>query len=244
MIKAVIFDLDGTLIQTEVLKAQSYALAISQLAQHEITEQTVLDCFNEYVGLSRQEVVAGLAMRFKDVLSRHLNTNDLEQIGQQLINKRLEEYRKILDDSKLLAKHFCSYTLGLFHQLLEDGFQVVLATMSHLPEAKKVTETMGIFNKFHHVFTRDDVLEGKPAPDIYNLARATLKLAPKECLVIEDSVNGIRAAQNAHMPVFAVTNSITRRAVHDCQLLEASFIVDDLTSLQTRVYHYINTVTS
>ena len=54
MIKAVIFDLDGTLIQTEVLKAQSYALAISQLANYEITEQTVLDCFNEYVGLSRQ----------------------------------------------------------------------------------------------------------------------------------------------------------------------------------------------
>jgi len=239
MIKAVIFDLDGTLIQTEVLKADSYALAINQLTNGEVEESKVLNIFNEFVGLSRQEVVEGLSKSFSKPLQKHLNIDGIDQIGETLIEKRLRIYRNILDDTQLLSKHFCSFTLGLFSRLYEANFTVVLATMSHLPEAKKVTEAMGIYDKFNFVLTRDDVAKGKPEPDIYIKAKNRLKLESDECLVIEDSVNGIRAAQNANMPVFAVTNVITRKSVHEGKLLEPHFIVDDLNQLQNRVYEYI-----
>ncbi len=239
MIKAVIFDLDGTLIQTEVLKANSYALAINQLTNGEVDEDKVLDIFNEFVGLSRQEVVEGLSKSFSKPLQKHLNIDGIGLIGKTLIEKRLHIYRNILDDTQLLSKHFCSFTLGLFSRLYQDGFTVALATMSHLPEAKKVTETMGIYDKFNFVLTRDDVENGKPEPDIYLKAKNKLGLEANECLVIEDSVNGIRAAQNAEMPVFAVTNVITRKSVHEGKLLEPHFIVDDLDQLQNRIYSYI-----
>ena len=239
MIKAVIFDLDGTLIQTEVLKATSYAVAVNELTQNTVKKEKVLDIFFQFVGLSRQEVVAGLAGHFKDPLQNYLDSDDIHFIEEKLIETRLRVYRKILDDTELLSNHFCSFTLGLFHRLSQEKYTLVLATMSHLPEAKKVTETMGIFDKFNLILTRDDVENGKPQPDIYNKAKSVLGVKPEECLVIEDSANGIKAAQNAHMPVFAVTNDITRKSVHDCKLLEPEFIVDELETLEARIFDFI-----
>src|SRR5690606_23182927 len=230
-IRAVLFDLDGTLIQTEVLKADSYAMAITELTQGTVNKKQVLDIFNQFVGLSRMEVVQGLAKQYHKDLRAHLSENSLETIGKMLIEKRLALYREVLENTELLSKHLCSYTLGLFHRLHRENYTLVLATMSHLPEAKKVTEAIGIYDKFDLILTRDDVENGKPAPDIYNKAMEYFGLTSEQCLVIEDSPNGIKADQNAGMPVFAVTNSITRKSVHDCHLLDPRFIVDDLAQL-------------
>ena len=239
MIKAVIFDLDGTLIQTEVLKATSYARAIRILTQGEVTEEEVLEVFGTFVGLSRTEVVQGLSGHFETALGQHLKTQDFLVIQETLIEKRLEIYREILNDADLLSQHFCPFTLGLLHRLQSDGFKTVLATMSHLPEAKRITTIMGIFESFDLFLTREDVTEGKPDPEIYTKARITLGLKEEECLVIEDSVNGIKAGLNAGMPVFAVTNTVTRASVHDCNLLDARFIVDHLPDLTETVYNFI-----
>ena len=81
---------------------------------------------------------------------------------------------------------------------------------------------------------------GKPHPEIYLKSKDTLNVKPEECLVIEDSVNGIKAGLNAEMNVFAVTNDITRDAVHAAKLLSDDFIVDDLTGLKPRVYRFLS----
>ncbi|MGB5818426.1 MAG: HAD family phosphatase [Saonia sp.] len=240
MIKAIIFDLDGTLIQTEVLKATSYARAINYLTRGQIGEKEVLAIFGRFVGLSRDEVVNGLSEHFAIELGRNLQTTHIKLIGDHLIKKRLDIYRGILDDTQLLSKHFCPFTLGLFHKVHSDRFRVVLATMSHLPEAKRITSIMGIYENFDLILTRDDVNEGKPDPEIYLKAKSRLDLNSEECLVIEDSVNGIKAGLNAGMHVFAVTNSVTKESVHACGLLESDYIVDRLESLTSKVYSFIN----
>ncbi len=242
MIKAVIFDLDGTLIQTEVLKAQSYAKAVNILTDGAVSEQEVLGVFSKYVGLSRTEVLAGLYNEFKGQLETGLAKNNAIEIQEELIDKRLSLYREMINDAELLSGHFCPYSLGLFHQVHSDGHKVVLATMSHLPEAKRIVTIMGIYEKFDLVLTRDDVSEGKPDPEIYLLAKDKLGLNPNECLVIEDSVNGIRAGLKAGMHVFAVTNDITRKSVHDCELLEPEFIVDELEELESRVFEFMGSL--
>lgn len=242
-IKAVLFDLDGTLVQTEVLKADSYAMAIAELTQGRVEKKQVLEIFTQFVGLSRTEVVEGLSKQYHKELSTHLSENNLETIGKKLIEKRLALYREVLENTDLLSKHFCTYTLGLFHRLYKENYTLVLATMSHLPEAKKVTEAIGIYDQFDLILTRDDVANGKPAPDIYNKAKEHFGLTSEQCLVIEDSPNGIMAAQNAAMPVFAVTNSITKASVHHCDLLNPSFIIDDLTQLETVVCSFLESRT-
>ena len=239
MIKAFIFDLDGTLIQTEVLKASSYAKAIQSLTRDDVQEQQVMEVFGNYVGLSRTEVVKGLYEVFSEELEANLNMTDSVSIQETLIEKRLFVYRKLLEDSELLSHHFCPFSLGLLQKVHSDGFQVVLATMSHATEANRVIDIMEIRDRLNLILTRDVVKEGKPDPEIYLMAADKLGLESRECIVIEDSVNGIRAGLRAGMHVFAVTNDVTRKSVHDCDLLEDQFIVDDLGELVGRVYRFM-----
>ncbi len=65
MIRAMIFDLDGTLVQTERLKALSYASAMTELCSYEVAETEITEVFKEVVGLSRREVAAYLLKRFE-----------------------------------------------------------------------------------------------------------------------------------------------------------------------------------
>lgn len=239
MIKALIFDLDGTLIQTEVLKATSYAQAIQHLTHNTIQEKQVLDIFGKYVGLSRDKVVEGLFGEFSSELQYHLDSQDSAHVKERIINKRLFIYDEILKDEVLLSRHFCPFTLELLHRAHLEKFHIVLATMSHLPQAKRMATILGITDKLDLILTRDDVDKGKPDPEIYLKAKNVLKLDSKECLVIEDSVNGIKAGLNAGMQVFAVTNDITRISVHSCNLLDNAYIVDTLEDLSSRVFGFI-----
>lgn len=236
MIKAVIFDLDGTLIQTEVLKARSYAEAIHILTEKSVPLQDVLDCFSKYVGLSRMEVVAGLVKEFAPELKQYFKENGQEAMQDWVLTKRLHCYRAILEDEKLLSAHFCPYNLGLLHKLHLDNYTLVVATMSHLAEAGKILDFMGVREKLSGLFTRDDVEKGKPDPEIYLKVLDELQLSAKECVVIEDSVNGIKAALSAGVHVFAVTNSITRASVHESKIISKEHIIDNPEGLMARIY--------
>ena len=83
MIKAIIFDLDGTLVQTEILKAESYAQAIQNLTNGTVSQEMVLESFGKYVGLPRAGVISGLYEEFKNVLSEHLVGLDAESVKKK-----------------------------------------------------------------------------------------------------------------------------------------------------------------
>jgi HAD superfamily hydrolase (TIGR01509 family) len=240
MIKAVIFDLDGTLIQTEVLKARSYARAIHELTMKTLPEEKVLAGFNKYVGLSRMEVVEGLVHEFHKEFTSFYPEKSGTFIQQAILSRRLEIYKEMIDDAELLSGFFCPFNIGLLHKMHEDGYTTALATMSHLSEAEKMLNTMQIRDKLSVVVTKDIVIRGKPEPEIYLKINAILGTKVEECLVIEDSVNGIKAGINAGMTVFAVTNDITRKSVHNSKILEDSFIIDELHELMPRIYQFLS----
>ncbi|MDF1570582.1 MAG: HAD family phosphatase [Bacteroidales bacterium] len=240
MIKAVIFDLDGTLIQTEVLKARSYARAIHQLTAGAVLEEKVLTGFNRYVGLSRMEVVEGLFHEFLPELAKVYPENrKVEDIQQSMLTRRLEIYQEMIADADLLSGFFCPFNIGLLHGVHADRYTTALATMSHRAEAERMLDAMQIKDKLSVVVTKDNVSRGKPDPEIYLKISEMLELSPEECLVIEDSVNGIKAGINAGMTVFAVTNDITRDSVHKSALLDARFIIDELSELKPRIYSFL-----
>ena len=231
MIKALIFDLDGTLIQTEMLKATSYALAIAGLTKKKVAQQEVMAVFGKYVGLSRKEVVKGISAEFASELKPHLGSKGPKEIEEAVITERLSLYQAMLNDRELLARHFCPYNLSLLKKTHLDGYHIVLATMSHREQAERVLSVMGIKDKLDLILAREDVAQGKPDPEIYLKAKDRLDVSPRECIVIEDSVNGIKAGLAAEMYVFAVTNDVTRPSVHAAQLLADSYIVDNLQEL-------------
>jgi beta-phosphoglucomutase-like phosphatase (HAD superfamily) len=237
MIKAIIFDLDGTLVQTEIVKAHSYAKAVVELAKNGITEDEVIQNFKNYVGLSRNEVSKNLVRDYKDKLN--VKSDNIEDIEDALIEKRLDIYNNMLEDPQILPRYCCKMTMGFLHSAFEEGYSTGLATMSHCMQVERVLQIMNIKNKFKFVITRDEIENAKPHPEIYLRMKNKLQVEPDECIVIEDSVAGIRAALSANMNVFAVTNSITRDSVHKSKLLDKQFIIDNPAKLKTKVYEFI-----
>ena len=240
MIKAIIFDLDGTLVQTEIVKAHSYAKAIALLSGNAVTEDEVIQNFKNYVGLSRNDVAKNLVRDYKDKLN--FQSDNIEEMEDALIEKRLEIYNSMLEDPSVLPKYCCTMTMGFLRTVKQDNYFTGLATMSHCMQVEKVLAITNIKDQFNHVITRDEIENAKPHPEIYIRMKNKLKVEPDECIVIEDSVAGIKAALSAQMNVFAVTNSITGESVHKSKLLDKKFIIDNPAELKTKVYEFIESL--
>jgi beta-phosphoglucomutase len=237
MIRAMIFDLDGTLVQTERLKAISYARAAAELCPHEISEQLVIGAFKEVVGLPRQEVAQTLVDRFdlQEKAADRMKEFGVSTPWQAFIQVRLEHYENMLTDPQVLLDHRWPHNLQLLDEARKANCLTGLATMSSCRQAQRVLEILDLHAAFDFVATRDDVNQGKPDPEIYNLVASELDAAAQQCLVIEDSPAGVRAALAAGMMCIAVTTPFTRAAVHEQELLDERWVVDDPEQLLTVV---------
>ncbi len=80
---------------------------------------------------------------------------------------------------------------------------------------------------------------GKPDPEIYQLVAGELAVSASECLVIEDSASGVKAAMAAEMGCIAVTTEFTKRGVHESGLLNDGWIVDSPSELQKVAERFI-----
>jgi beta-phosphoglucomutase-like phosphatase (HAD superfamily) len=99
----------------------------------------------------------------------------------------------------------------------------------------RVLDSLKLHAEFDFVATRDDVEMGKPDPEIYHLVAGELGVLEKECLVIEDSPSGVRAALSAGMRCIAVTTPFTENSIHEQGLLDERWIVDDPVELSSVV---------
>lgn len=232
MIRALIFDLDGTLVQTEVLKAKSYAKAAVEL-NPSLKEEDVVEGFKEYVGLSRKEVAKGLLAKFDltEAASKRIKEFDVAKPWQAYVDIRLDNYFKMISDPKILKAHLCPYNLALLKWAKNEGYPTGLGTMSHRKEAYRVLDVLDIRSEFDVISTIQDVEHGKPDPEIYNLLAEELRISHNEGLAIEDSSSGVRAALAANISCIAVTTDYTREGVHKLPTSNMLTIVDDPSGL-------------
>lgn len=239
MIRAMIFDLDGTLVQTERLKSISYARAAVELRPTDLTEAKVIEAFKEVVGLSRREVALGLIERFglEEAARARMAEFGVRTPWQAFVQIRLAIYEEMLADPEVIRRNQWAHNMALLHEARRTACQVGLATMSYCPQVRRVLEILELNDAFDFVASRDDVEHGKPDPEIYRLVADELGVAPGECLVIEDSPSGIKAALAAGMWCIAVTTPFTREAVHAHKLLPEGHIVDNPDRLAAVVRH-------
>ena len=241
MIKAFVFDLDGTLVQTEILKAHSYAEAVIKLSPEKIKEHDVIDAYKNLVGRSREEVAKSLMEKFnlEEEAKYLLSDTDSGELWEAFVNVRLEYYYDSLKNPRIIKRVECPYSTRLLQKVKLRDYKTALATTSHIDEASKVLDTLGLKDSFDFIATRDLIKKSKPDPEIYHLVTSKLNVNPSECIVIEDSVTGIEAAVSANMNCIAATNDYTRDAVKESKLLDEKWIVNDLKKLDRVVEEMI-----
>lgn len=235
MINAMIFDLDGTLVQTERLKALSYARAVVELCPHTVQENSVIEAFKDVVGLSRREVALALIKRFdlETQVAARMSEFGVDTSWQAFVQIRLRYYEELLADPGILKNNQWPHNVELLHSARQNGCKTGLATMSYCAQVQRVLAILDLSGEFDFVASRDDVEHGKPDPEIYHLVSTELGMPPQECLVIEDSPSGVKAALAAGMWCIAVTTPFTRDLLHTTDLLEERWIVDDPGTLMT-----------
>ena len=183
-IRAVIFDLDGVLADSEPWWNQIDA---KLLAEHGVTYRG--EYHRNVLGVSYQ-----LAVEF------YKNAFHISASVEELMRRRGE-----------IATDFFANRVGLFSsakttlkQLREMKLPLAVATSSVSASARPFLDRTGIRSLFSVVVTGDEVQQGKPHPDIYLRTAKKLGIAPEACLVIEDALAGIAAAKAANMRVAAI----------------------------------------
>lgn len=189
MVRALIFDLDGLLFDTERLAATTWREA-AHLQGFDLDEPTVRGT----VGLDH-----GLTRAYYSRL-----------FGDRFPFEQVEEHHRELFRSRI-AKEGPPLKPGVDRILAEAhqrGLGIALGTSSRAVYAHTMLWLAGIVDRFQVLVTRDLVQAGKPAPDIFLKAADLLGLAPGDCLVFEDSPTGVRAARAAGMRVVLVPDLI------------------------------------
>jgi len=207
MIKGVIFDWDGVVVDSSHLHEKSWEL----LAEEEGRELPE-DHFIKGFGMKNERVIP-------EVLGWDVTTEKLK--GLSLRKEAL--YRELIDQEGLPllpgVEEFISY-------LNEMTIPMVIGSSTHLLNITKVLDNLTLIHIFTDIVCGDDVIHGKPAPDIFLKAAEKLGLPPEDCLVVEDALVGIEAAQRANMTVAAVTTTCSRD-----QLGHADCVVDRLDQI-------------
>ena len=148
-------------------------------------------------------------------------------------------YDEMVADPQAVRDNQWPHTVGLLRIAKENHCRTGLATLSARKEALHFVSALGLEDSLDIVLAREDVKNGKPDPEIYLLAANKLEVQPQDCIVIEDSANGVRAGVAAGMNVVAFATPFTRASLHSTQVVDHKWIVHDpeqlLDTVQERI---------
>jgi len=232
-INAFVFDLDGTLVQTERLKARSYAQAAVELCPDDVTEAEVIEAFKDVVGESRKTVATTLMDRFalEAASAERMTEVDVDAPWQAFVQVRLDYYHDLVQDPTVLRENRWPHSLSLLDRARENRCAVALATTSRRRQACHVLNVLGLEETFDYVATSDDVARTKPHPEIYRLCAVELGVAPERMLAIEDSPTGTTAAVRAGLHCIAFGTPFTEQRLREKAPLDDRWIVSDSEAL-------------
>ena len=185
--KAVIFDMDGVIVDSESRHERAYLDVVRKLGygdNHGLR-------FADYVGRSDEEL-------WVDFIARHSPPQPAEELlalKTQCVVEILRREQPLFDGVAELIEQ------------LAARYALALASGSERPIVNEVLKLKRLGRFFSVVVTSSEVKHGKPAPDIFLRAAELLKVAPGTCCVVEDSKPGVAAALVADMHVFAITNT-------------------------------------
>jgi len=187
MLKAVLFDMDGVLVDSEILHCKAAVLTLANLGINVPFEY----CFS-FVGSTTTHMFQTIIDDYK-----------LTCTEAELLTLYNETKKKLLDED---GYDNIPYAKELIIHLHSLGIKLAIASSSSFEDIAFVTKTFGIDTYFDKMVSGAFIKNPKPAPDIYIMAAHELGVSIDECIVIEDSYNGVTSGKAAGMPVIGYVN--------------------------------------
>lgn len=217
MINTVIFDMDGVIVDTEPVHKYAFFKHFKQIGL-EISNKE----YDTFRGLSTKN----LYQKIKDKYNLKQGVEELVQQKRNIFNQAFEE-KKDLD---LLPG-----MRNLIENLYKEKFQLILATSSARVTLTKVFNRFKLFPYFSHIVSGEDFPKSKPDPAIFLKAVELSKKTKQNCIIIEDSTNGVLAANAAG--VFCIGYSNERSGDQD--LKNANMIIHHFNELTPQIIKYL-----
>lgn len=186
-LKAVIFDMDGVLVDSEPLHAKSFVIAMKEFGVDITTEYNY-----RFIGSTALSMCEAVIDEF------HLSITPEEILAANDI-----AIRKLVKEEGYTP---IPYTKDLIKDLHKHKIKLAIASSSSEEQIQEVTKALGIHKYFHKFISGTNLEHSKPAPDIFIKALKELDVRASESIVIEDSMNGSIAAKKAGIPCIGFIN--------------------------------------
>lgn len=223
---AIIFDFDGVIADTEPLHFESLRRTLADI-EIMLTEQ---DYYANYLGFDDR----GCILEALRINRRPISPSLIEE----LMDKKAAAYMTSIKDHLVIFPG-----VREFIEAAAATYPIAIASGALRTEIELVLEQIGIRKAFGHITSAEDVTCGKPNPEPFlqalaglNGHQSTATISPDSCLVIEDSLPGIRAAKAAGMKVLAVTNTHTSQDLHEADAISSSLSETRLKDLRARLW--------
>lgn len=210
MLKAIIFDLDGTLVDSLPYHHESWRIFFknNNLEEHDFSE-----VLKEYKGGGTLELMTSVFgdMYTKDELKKM--TDDKEIIFRDIYKSKIypiEGLKQFLDNLK------------------ENNISLAIGSNAIRKNVIMTIEELSLTNYFSSIICGDEVSRGKPDPEMFVKTLSNLNVSRNECIIFEDSIEGIKAAKNADIKVIGVTSS---QSSEKLKSVGAFKTIDDYTKI-------------
>jgi beta-phosphoglucomutase len=207
--RAVLWDMDGTLIDSEEL--------------HWISWRNTLA--SEGITITREQFLASFGQRNDSILPQWLGTAaSPERIGE-ISNAKEELYRRLIRRDGISPLSGVAHWV---HHLHQQGWLQAVASAAPRANIDVVLEALAATHVFQGIVSAEDVHRGKPDPEVYLIAASRVGVTPERCIVVEDAVAGVEGARRAGMRSIGVSRNGKR--------LPADVVVQSLEQLHSDAF--------
>jgi len=206
---AVLWDMDGTLIDSEEFHRISWRDALA----------------NEGMAITRGQFLSSFGQRNDSIIPQWLGAATTPARIQRIANAKEELYRDLVRKKGISPLPGVANWLRRLH---EEGWLQAIASAAPHPNIEVVLEALGAAHRFQAIVSAEDVHRGKPDPEVYLTAASRVGVPPGSCVVVEDAAAGIEGARSAGMRSIGVS--------HNGKHLSADVVVQSLDLLDSDAF--------